>query len=118
MNERLLLDNKSKPARDVSNILYQEVKKHEANRHLIYIFDDDFRTAAQGWDLGQPSGPGPLDEKEWGLWTINYGHENPLERQNIIGEWIQSKENSEMLREKLMQIRSSKWMEMIPLRLQ
>ena len=49
MNERLLLDNHSKPARDASNILYEKVKKHGANRHLIYIFDDDFRSAAQGW---------------------------------------------------------------------
>lgn len=51
MNERLLLDNHSKPARDASNILYEKVKKHGANRHLIYIFDDDFRSAAQGWEI-------------------------------------------------------------------
>ena len=62
MNERLLLDNHSKPARDASNILYEKVKKHGANRHLIYIFDDDFRSAAQGWeffiaDRRGPQGP-------------------------------------------------------------
>ena len=51
MNERLLLDNHSKPVRDASNILYEEVKKHGANRHLIYIFDDDYRTAAQERDF-------------------------------------------------------------------
>ena len=51
MNERLLLDNHSKPARDASNILYEKVKKHGANRHLNYTFDDDFRSAAQGWEF-------------------------------------------------------------------
>ena len=47
MNERLFLENQCKASRNVSNILYEEVKKHEANRHLIYIFDDDFIAAAQ-----------------------------------------------------------------------
>jgi len=51
MHERLFLNNPSKPARDVSNILYEEVKKHDANRHLIYVLnDEDFRIAAQEWD--------------------------------------------------------------------
>ena len=51
MNERLFLNNPSKPARDVSNILYEEVRKHDANRHLMYVLnDDDFRVAAQEWD--------------------------------------------------------------------
>ena len=47
MNERLFHEHQCKAARNVSNILYAEVKKHEANRHLIYIFDDDFIAAAQ-----------------------------------------------------------------------
>ena len=57
MNERLFLNNQpiSKPARDVSNILYGEMRKHEANRYLIYVFDEekefefdqDFTIAAQ-----------------------------------------------------------------------
>ena len=45
------MDPRSKQARDVSNILYQEVRKHDANRHLIYVLDDDdFRIAAQERD--------------------------------------------------------------------
>ena len=57
MNERLFFNNQpiSKPARDVSNILYGEMRKHEANRYLIYVFDEenefefdqDFTIAAQ-----------------------------------------------------------------------
>ena len=60
MNERLFLNNQpiSKPARDVSNILYGEMRKHEANRYLIYVFDEenefefdqDFTIAAQERD--------------------------------------------------------------------
>ena len=60
MSERLFLNNQpiSKPARDVSNILYGEMRKHEANRYLIYVFDEenefefdqDFTIAAQERD--------------------------------------------------------------------
>ena len=51
MHDRLFSGNpECKAVRDVSNILYNEVKKHDANRHLIYIFDDDFIAAAQEWD--------------------------------------------------------------------
>ena len=62
MNERLFLNNPpiSKPARDVSNILYGEMRKHEANRYLIYVFDEekefefdqDFTIAAQELNNG------------------------------------------------------------------
>ena len=45
------VDPWSKEARYVSNILYQEARKHDANRHLIYVLDDDdFRIAAQERD--------------------------------------------------------------------
>jgi len=51
MHEGLFLNNPSKPVRNVSNILYEEMKKHDANRHLIYVLnDEDFRIAAQEWD--------------------------------------------------------------------
>ena len=75
MHERLLLDNHSKPVRDASNILYEEVKKHGANRHLIYIFDDDYRTAAQERDF------------EWTAWPSHKQIiKNPRQSQNISGD--------------------------------
>ena len=51
MNEKLLQKSKeSKTTRIVSNILYEEVKKHDANRSLLVVFDDDFITKQQRWD--------------------------------------------------------------------
>ena len=60
MNERLFLNHqpvKSKQ-RDVSNILYDEMRKHDGNRYLVYVFDEekefefdeDFTVAAQERD--------------------------------------------------------------------
>ena len=31
--------------------MYEEVKKHDANRHLLVVFDDDFVAQQQLWDL-------------------------------------------------------------------
>ena len=60
MNERLFLNNQPviKQTRDVSNILYDEMRKHEGNRYLVYVFDEekefefdeDFTVAAQERD--------------------------------------------------------------------
>ena len=51
MHEQLLHGNeKSKSARTVSNILYEEVKKHDANKQLLVVFDEDFITQQQCWD--------------------------------------------------------------------
>ena len=51
MHEKLLHGNeKSESARMVSNILYEEVKKHDANRQLLVVFDEDFITQQQCWD--------------------------------------------------------------------
>ena len=48
MHDKLLHGNdKSESARMVSNILYEEVKKHEANRQLLVVFDEDFITQQQ-----------------------------------------------------------------------
>ena len=106
MNERLLLDNHSKPARDASNILYEKVKKHGANRHLIYIFDDDFRTAAQGWEIflsrtdEDRKVRGSLDGILISLLGQIINRKNPRVRQNIIGH----NKPSSVLGEKLMRI--------------
>ena len=60
MNERLFLNNQPvvKQTRDVSNILYDEMRKHDGNRYLVYVFDEekefafdeDFTIAAQERD--------------------------------------------------------------------
>ena len=50
MNERLFLENQPKSARIVSNILNEEVKKHDANRDLLVAFDDDFVAQQKFWD--------------------------------------------------------------------
>ena len=60
MNERLFLNNQPvlKQTRDVSNILYYEMRKHDGNRYLVYVFDEenefefdeDFTFAAQERD--------------------------------------------------------------------
>ena len=51
MNEKLLSGSEQpKSARIVSNILYDEVKKHDANRHLLVVFDEDFVAQQQPWD--------------------------------------------------------------------
>ena len=50
MNERLFLENQPKSARFVSNILNEEVKKHDANRDLLVAFDDDFVEQQKFWD--------------------------------------------------------------------
>ena len=51
MHEQLLHGNeKSKSARTVSNILYEEVKKHDANKQLLVVFEEDFITQQQCWD--------------------------------------------------------------------
>ena len=51
MNEKLLKESEElKCTRIVSNILYEEVKKHDANRSLLVVFDDDFVTKQQCWD--------------------------------------------------------------------
>ena len=48
MHERLFpMEKKPDNFRTVSNILYDEVKKHEENRHLNYVFDDDFVSKQQ-----------------------------------------------------------------------
>ena len=43
MNERLFLNNQPvlKQTRDVSNILYYEMRKHDGNRYLVYVFDEE-----------------------------------------------------------------------------
>ena len=52
MNERLLQESdEPKSTRIVSNILYEEVKKHDANRSLLVVFDDDFVAKQQCWDF-------------------------------------------------------------------
>ena len=53
MNERLFLENQPKSARIVSNILNEEVKKHDANRDLLVAFDDDFVAQQKFWDSDQ-----------------------------------------------------------------
>ena len=52
MHERLFHGNEmSKSARNVSNILYAEARKHPANLLLHMILnDDEFERVAQGWD--------------------------------------------------------------------
>ena len=48
MHERLFpMEKKPDDFRTVSNILYNEVKKHKENRHLNYVFDDDFVSKQQ-----------------------------------------------------------------------
>ena len=48
MNERLFpMEKKPDRVRIVSNILYEEVKKHKDNRHLNYVFDNDFVSKQQ-----------------------------------------------------------------------
>ena len=48
MNERLFpMEQKPERVRVVSNILYEEVKKHKDNRHLNYVFDNDFVSKQQ-----------------------------------------------------------------------
>ena len=48
MHERLFpMEKKPDDFRTVSNILYDEVKKHKENRHLNYVFDDDFVSKQQ-----------------------------------------------------------------------
>ena len=45
MNERLFQNNQPvvKQAKDVSNILYDEMRKHDANLYLVYVFDEEKR---------------------------------------------------------------------------
>ena len=48
MNERLFpMEKKPDRVRIVSNILYEELKKHKDNRHLNYVFDNDFVSKQQ-----------------------------------------------------------------------
>ena len=48
MNERLFpMEKKPDRVRTVSNILYEELKKHKDNRHLNYVFDNDFVSKQQ-----------------------------------------------------------------------
>ena len=53
MHERLFHgDEMSKPARNVSNILYEKAKKHSANLWLHMVLNDaDFERVAKEWDL-------------------------------------------------------------------
>ena len=41
------MEQKPERVRVVSNILYEEVKKHKDNRHLNYVFDNDFVSKQQ-----------------------------------------------------------------------
>ena len=98
MNERLFLNNQpiNKPARDVSNILYDEMRKHEANRYLIYVFDEekefefdrDFTKAAQERNNGISSSRKCLKtflpyEKSKFKWTQESHNQKIKDLQNL-----------------------------------
>ena len=72
------MEQKPERVRVVSNILYEEVKKHKDNRHLNYVFDNDFVSKQQErcyLSDGDPNGLWVLDLRTgtiWHHWKTKY----------------------------------------------